>query len=122
MTLSGLSEAAAAVPAVIKLVARLAGDSRVDLRARLVLAGAVGYIVLPFDIVPDWVPGLGRLDDVVVSALAMKILLDGAGEEIVREHWDGSDRALHAFQEIIEWLATIVPGKLRRLVAKAAQS
>ncbi len=119
--LSTLRDAAAAVPAVIKLAARLAVDSRVDLRARLVVAGAVGYTLLPIDIVPDWVPVLGRLDDVVVAALAMKILLDEAGEEVVREHWDGSEQALRAFEEIVEWLAGAVPARLRRLVAGGLQ-
>jgi uncharacterized membrane protein YkvA (DUF1232 family) len=119
--LSALREAAEAVPAVIKLVARLAADSRVDLRARLLVAGAVGYTLLPIDIVPDWVPVLGRLDDVVVAALAMKVLMEGAGEDVVREHWDGSDRALEAFREIVEWLSGAIPGRVRRLLTRRVQ-
>jgi uncharacterized membrane protein YkvA (DUF1232 family) len=120
--LSTLHEVVAAVPAVLKLAGRLAVDPRVDRRARLAVAGAVGYLLLPIDIVPDWVPVLGRLDDVVVAALAMKILLDGAGEEIVREQWDGSEEALQAFEGTVEWLCRAVPVGLRRLISGGLQA
>ena len=118
---AALREAAAAVPAVVKLVARLASEPRVDLRVRLIVAGAAGYALLPVDVIPDWVPVFGRLDDVLVAVLAMKVLMDGAGEDLVREHWDGSDRALEAFGEIVEWLAGAVPHPVRRLVTGSAR-
>jgi uncharacterized membrane protein YkvA (DUF1232 family) len=54
----------------------------------------LGYLALPFDVVPDFIPVAGQLDDAVVVALALRAILRGGGVEIIEEHWPGPDSSL----------------------------
>ncbi len=69
-------------------------DGRTPLLAKILLALAVGYILLPFDIVPDFIPVLGQLDDVVIVPslvfLALKLVPDDLMEEMIRAKADGA--------------------------------
>jgi len=80
---------AMALPEVGRLVWRVMRDKRVPvpLRAGLVAVGA--YVVVPYDVVPDWIPLLGRLDDIVVGAVGMRMLLSRVDQGILLEHWSG---------------------------------
>src|SRR4026209_536660 len=73
----------------IVLVTRLARDPRVPRRRKLLLIGLVGYLALPFDLVPDFIPVAGQLDDVLVVALVLRRFLRSGGEPLVREHPPG---------------------------------
>jgi len=76
------------------LVSRLLADERVPRRRKLVLAALVGYLALPFDLIPDFIPIAGQLDDVIVVALVLRRFLRAGGEPLVREHWPGPERSL----------------------------
>ena len=82
------------IPDCIVLLRRLIADPRVPRRRKLALVLLVGYLVLPIDLVPDFVPVLGQLDDVLVAALALRYALGGAGEALLREHWPGPAESL----------------------------
>jgi uncharacterized membrane protein YkvA (DUF1232 family) len=82
------------VPDCVVLVSRLLRDTRVPRRRKLLLAGLVGYLALPFDLVPDFIPVAGQLDDALVVALVLRRLVRSGGEHLVREHWPGPDRSL----------------------------
>ena len=82
------------IPDCAVLVARLLRDPRVRRGDKLLLVGLAGYLALPFDLVPDFVPVAGQLDDVLVAALVMRRLVRSAGPGIVREHWTGPPRSL----------------------------
>ena len=74
---------------VPRLVIRLMMDRRVPLRVKLILPAAVAYLISPFDLVPDIVPILGRVDDVLVIFLSLALFLGTAPREIVMEHIRG---------------------------------
>jgi uncharacterized membrane protein YkvA (DUF1232 family) len=76
------------------LVGRLLADSRVPRRRKLILAGLIGYLALPFDLVPDFIPVAGQLDDVLVVGLVLRRFLRSGGEQLVREHWPGPEPSL----------------------------
>jgi uncharacterized membrane protein YkvA (DUF1232 family) len=82
------------IPDCVVLVSRLLGDRRVPRRRKLLLAGLVGYLALPFDLVPDFIPVAGQLDDVLVVAFVLRRFLRSGGEPLVREHWPGPERSL----------------------------
>jgi uncharacterized membrane protein YkvA (DUF1232 family) len=82
------------IPDCAVLVGRLLRDDRVPRRHKILLAGLLAYLGLPFDLVPDFVPVAGQLDDVVVTALVLRAFLKGAGDEAVRDHWPGPQRSL----------------------------
>jgi uncharacterized membrane protein YkvA (DUF1232 family) len=82
------------IPDCIVLFRRLLGDPRVPRRYRYVVVAVLGYLALPFDVVPDFIPVAGQLDDAVVVALALRAILRGGGPELIEEHWPGPRSSL----------------------------
>jgi uncharacterized membrane protein YkvA (DUF1232 family) len=63
-------------------------------RKKALLVALTGYLALPLDLVPDFIPVAGQLDDVVIVTLVLRSLLHGGGETLVREHWPGPNSSL----------------------------
>ena len=82
------------IPDCIVLVTRLARDPRVPKRRKLLLLGLAGYLALPFDLVPDFIPVVGQLDDAIIVALVLRHFVRAAGEPLIRELWPGPERSL----------------------------
>ena len=82
------------VPDCIVLLHRLLGDARMPRRYRLVVVGLLGYLVLPFDVIPDFIPVAGQLDDAVVVALALRAILRAGAPGLIEEHWPGPRSSL----------------------------
>jgi uncharacterized membrane protein YkvA (DUF1232 family) len=82
------------IPDCVVLCSRLLRDPRVPRQKKLLLVGLAGYLALPFDLIPDFIPVVGQLDDVIVVALVLRGLLRGGGEHLVREHWPGPANTL----------------------------
>ena len=82
------------IPDCVVLVTRLARDPRVPRRRKLLLLGLIGYLALPFDLVPDFIPVAGQLDDAIVVALVLRHFVRAGGEPLIREVWPGPDRSL----------------------------
>jgi len=82
------------VPDCVILFRRLLGDPRVPRSTRVLLAPAVAYLAFPFDLIPDFVPVIGYLDDALVLAWALRRIVRAAGPVVVREHWPGPARSL----------------------------
>jgi uncharacterized membrane protein YkvA (DUF1232 family) len=82
------------IPDCIVLVTRLTRDPRVPRRRKLLLLGLVGYLALPFDLVPDFIPVAGQLDDALIVALVLRHFVRAGGEEMIRELWPGSAETL----------------------------
>lgn len=77
------------VPYCAILFKRLLGDSRVPRRWKIASALALVYLAVPFDLVPDFIPVAGQLDDAILVALVLRGLLRSAGPLLLREHWPG---------------------------------
>src|SRR5262245_53122004 len=82
------------IPDCIVLVSRLARESRVPPRRKVLLLALVGYLALPFDLVPDFIPVAGQLDDVVIVALVLRRFVSAGGEPLIRELWPGPEQSL----------------------------
>jgi uncharacterized membrane protein YkvA (DUF1232 family) len=82
------------IPDCLVLVGRLMRDPRVPRRRKFLLAALAGYLALPFDLVPDFIPVAGQLDDVIVVVLVLRSVLRGGGETLLREHWPGPEASL----------------------------
>jgi uncharacterized membrane protein YkvA (DUF1232 family) len=82
------------IPDCLVLVSRLARDGRVSKPRRIALFIALGYLALPIDLVPDFLPGIGQLDDAVVLGLALRVVVRGGGTDLVREAWPGPEASL----------------------------
>ena len=74
------------LPMYIRLIWALLRDRRVPVAQKLILAGIVGYLVLPIDLIPDFVPVLGQLDDIAVVLLGLDLFIRSAPQDVVDEH------------------------------------
>jgi uncharacterized membrane protein YkvA (DUF1232 family) len=90
------------VPDCLVLVRRLLGDTRVPRRSRLALGALLVYLVSPIDLVPDFVPVAGQLDDALLVVLVFRSLVRSAGPELVREHWPGQPESLAAVLRAVQ--------------------
>jgi uncharacterized membrane protein YkvA (DUF1232 family) len=82
------------IPDCLVLVSRLARDSRISRPRRILLFGVLCYLALPIDLVPDFLPGIGQLDDAVLLGLALRVIVRGGGTELAREAWPGPQTSL----------------------------
>ena len=82
---------AGVVPDCLVLFKRLLGDPRVPRVRKLALGAAVVYLAMPIDLVPDFIPVAGQLDDAIVVALALRGL---ARRDLLEEHWPGPPQGL----------------------------
>ncbi len=82
------------VPDVLRLTKRLAGDRSLPTGVRVRMVLLVGYLASPIDLIPDFVPVLGYLDDVVVIALVLRSVIRRAGPEAIARHWPGTPGGL----------------------------
>src|SRR4026209_1715517 len=78
----------------IVLVTRLARDPRVPRRRKLLLIGLVGYLALPFDLVPDFIPVAGQLHDAITLARVLRHFGRAGGESMITELWPGPEQSL----------------------------
>jgi uncharacterized membrane protein YkvA (DUF1232 family) len=110
---TSLKEYALLLPRLLKLVWKLARDPRVPPRSKAVLVVLAGYLASPVDLIPDFLPGIGQLDDLAVVAFALDQMLNRVDPEIVREHWDGDKDILELVQEILDISTGFLPGWLK---------
>jgi uncharacterized membrane protein YkvA (DUF1232 family) len=82
------------IPDCIVLVTRLLREPRVPRRRKLPLLGLVAYLSLPFDLVPDFIPVAGQLDDAVIVAFVLRHFVRAGGEQLIRELWPGPEQSL----------------------------
>jgi uncharacterized membrane protein YkvA (DUF1232 family) len=82
------------IPDCAVMVARLARDRRISWPRRAVLWGVLAYLAFPLDLVPDFLPVAGQLDDAVLLGLALRLLVHGGGADVVREAWPGPEASL----------------------------
>ena len=82
------------VPDFVVLFRRLLSDRRVPRRRKVVLAALIPYLAMPFDLVPDFIPVAGYLDDAVIVAFVLRHVLRGSGPELIEEHWPGPPTSL----------------------------
>lgn len=91
-----LREVLRLVPDVIRLLGRLVRDRAVPTRVRVLLVALLGYLLMPVDLVPDFIPVIGYADDAVVVALAIRLVVRSAGVEALERSWPGSEQGLGA--------------------------
>jgi len=109
-----LKEYALLVPRLAKLLWRLTRDPRVPARSKATLFILMGYIVSPIDVIPDIFPGIGQLDELVITAFALDQMLNRVPADVVREHWDGDKDVLEIVQEVLDIATVFVPAALKK--------
>ena len=82
------------IPAYLRLLWGLMTDERVSTVDKVLVGAAIGYVIMPFDLIPDFIPLIGQVDDIYVIMLALDRLISRAGSDVLADHWDGDPRDL----------------------------
>jgi uncharacterized membrane protein YkvA (DUF1232 family) len=90
----------ALVPNLLRLARDLVRDPRVPRSSKFLLGAAAVWIASPIDLIPEFVPVLGPLDDVVIVVLVLRHVVRRAGPDVVREHWRGDPATIAAILRV----------------------
>jgi uncharacterized membrane protein YkvA (DUF1232 family) len=99
----GMKDALRLLPDLLRVIRRLVADKSASVGVRVKLILLLAYLLLPLDLVPDFLPVIGCADDVIIVALVLRSVIRSAGPEPLRRHWPGSPMGLR----IIERLAGV---------------
>jgi uncharacterized membrane protein YkvA (DUF1232 family) len=83
------------LPNLVVLFRGLLGDPRVSRGSKALVWFAVVWVVSPIDLIPEFIPIAGPLDDAIVAALVLRHVLRRSGAEVVAEHWRGDPATLN---------------------------
>ncbi|MDD4806787.1 MAG: DUF1232 domain-containing protein [Candidatus Cloacimonetes bacterium] len=95
-----ISEYLFLLPDFFILVCRLAVDKRVPAKHKLKVAGIIAYLIMPIDIIPDFIPVIGYVDDLVLLVLGLNLILNDIDHKILRDNWSGEGDILQQLQKI----------------------
>ena len=109
---------ASRAPLYARLMLALILDERTPASHKAMLAGAAGYLLVGRDLVPDDIPLLGGLDDLVIVVLAVDLFLDGVPEELIDEKLVELDIDRVAFNEDVARIRRLTPGPVRKTIRR----
>ena len=101
----GMKDALRLLPDLLRVLRRLTADKTVPRGLRVKLILLLAYLLMPIDLVPDFLPVIGYADDVIILALVLRSVIRSAGPEPLRRHWPGTTGGL----KTIERLAGLSP-------------
>lgn len=84
------------MPDVLRLLGRLARDRALPVGARCWLWGLLGYLAVPIDVIPDFIPVIGYADDAILIVLALRMVARATGPAQLRAHWPGTEEGYAA--------------------------
>jgi uncharacterized membrane protein YkvA (DUF1232 family) len=104
------------LPNYVRLLFGLLSDRRVAAVDKLLVAAAVAYILMPVDLIPDFIPFLGEVDDVFLLVTALQRLISNAGRSVVLQYWVGSPADLSPvnLRHVLTAAAFFLPRRMRR--------
>jgi len=108
-----------ALPDLVRLIAKLVRDPLLPRAAKVALAAAMVYLASPIDLVPDFVPLVGYLDDLLLAALVVDGLLNWVDRGLILKYWPGSPDSLERLGRAARMLAVWVPRRLKARIFTA---
>lgn len=98
---TNLGQLVRTVPDVLRLVRDLLRDGSVPFGVRAALVGLLAWLINPIDIIPEFIPILGPLDDVVVAVLVLRYVRRRLGEDALRRRWSGTDESYRLLSGVL---------------------
>jgi uncharacterized membrane protein YkvA (DUF1232 family) len=104
------------LPNFLRLLYGLLTDDRVPVFDKALVAGAIAYIIMPVDLIPDFLPFIGEVDDIFLLVLALQRLIQHAGRGVLLDHWMGSPSELADLnlQRLLSAATFFLPKRIRR--------
>jgi uncharacterized membrane protein YkvA (DUF1232 family) len=109
---------ASRAPQYARLMLALLVDERTPVQRKALLAAAAGYILVGRDLIPDDIPVLGGLDDLVVVVLAVDLFLDGVPDELLDEKLADLEIDRAAFDQDVARIRRLTPGPVRKTIRR----
>lgn len=109
------------IPNMLLLCARLLTDSRVPTPERALVAGAIVYALIPFDLIPDMIPFVGQVDDAYLIALTLLRLMERTDPQVVREHWRGGGDVVELVGAAAMVAGKFLPQRIRRILTSRVE-
>src|SRR5258706_1012879 len=110
------------IPNMLLLCVRLLGDPRVTKFERALVAAAIAYAIIPFDLIPDMIPFVGQVDDAYLISLTLLRLMERPDPEIVREHWSGGGDVVELVGAAALLAGKFLPQRIRRILTARVQA
>jgi uncharacterized membrane protein YkvA (DUF1232 family) len=105
-----------ALPDVVRLVTRLVGDPVLPRAAKIALGAAAVYLLSPVDLIPDFIPLVGWVDDALLAAVLLDGILNWVDRGLVLKYWPGSPASLDTLARTARLLSIWVPRRLKARV------
>jgi uncharacterized membrane protein YkvA (DUF1232 family) len=105
-----------ALPDIARLIARLVGDPVLPRAAKIALAAAALYLASPFDLIPDFIPIVGYLDDALLAAVLVDGIVNYVDRGLVLKYWPGTPESLDRIARVARLLAAWVPRRIKSRV------
>lgn len=106
------------IPNLVTLLYRLMADARVQFQEKAIFLATIAYVVSPIDFMPDFIPFLGQVDDILLISLIMLRFMETAGHDMVEEYWDGSAGLLDMFKKTLGLSGLFLPKSVYDKVVK----
>ena len=106
----------AMLPQFLGLLLNLLRDSRVSSTDKAILGATVAYMLNPVDLVPDWIPFVGLVDDVYLVALALLRLVLRVDEKVLKDNWRGRDDLIPLLRKVADGAVAFLPARIRRSI------
>ena len=110
------------LPNLLLLCARLMTDPRVPAKERALVAGAIVYAIIPFDLIPDMLPFIGQVDDAYLIALTLLRLMSVTEPDVVRKHWRGGGDVVELIGSTALMASKLLPKKIRRVLTARVEA
>jgi len=111
-----------ALPNLVRLIAKLVSDPLLPRAAKVALAAAMVYLASPLDLIPDFVPLVGYLDDLLLASLLVDGLLNWVDRGLVLKYWPGTPDSLERVARAARMLAVWVPSRIKARIFSARAS
>ena len=108
-----MKELLRALPNLGRLLVRLVADPLLPRAAKVALAAALVYLASPIDLIPDFIPLVGYLDDVLIAALVVDGILNWVDRGLLLKYWPGTPDSLERVARAARLLAAWVPRRLK---------
>jgi uncharacterized membrane protein YkvA (DUF1232 family) len=104
------------IPDFLKLLGRLFRDSRVPTTEKALLVGTIIYVISPIDLIPDFIPFIGQVDDLYLVALVLLRMLARTDDDVLRQHWDGRGDLSSIVDKIVRAAQYVLPKRVQRIL------
>lgn len=105
-----------ALPSLARTIARLVADPAIPRTAKIAMGAALVYLASPLDLLPDFIPLLGYLDDVLLAAILVDGILNFVDRPLVLRYWPGTPGSLEKVARVAHALAAWVPRRVKERI------